>query len=252
MLKLSELTDSVLLAELDSSSPWKCNGIAVVSDNGVILIDCNFPGEDLDSLIKQLGRPVLSYFATHFHLDHINNIHEVAARNIPIFAPEVELPYFSRVEKFLKDCGSVDMGALDEMKALVEKYFGSLPAGEPVEVRKPMPVTLEATTKLYHEDNFARTAQLTMVFPSAERYSKDSYALNYLGDLLSGGKKGKGPQPPSPDSLRSEALPVSVSWKPVARSAYLDHEAPRLQLSQLLTCCPNHQWPAAKVCRRGL
>ncbi|TFH38268.1 MAG: insulinase family protein, partial [Bacteroidia bacterium] len=78
---------------------------------------------------------------------------------------------------------------IDEMKALVEKYFGSLPAGEAVEVRKPMPVTLAATTKLYHEDNFARTPQLTMVFPSAEAYSKDSYALNYLGDLLSGGKK---------------------------------------------------------------
>ena len=30
---------------------------------------------------------------------------------------------------------------------------------------------------------------LTMVFPTVERYSKDSYALNFLGDLLAGHKK---------------------------------------------------------------
>ncbi len=77
---------------------------------------------------------------------------------------------------------------IDEMKALVEKYFGSLPAGNKVEKRKPMPVTLKETKKLYHEDNFARTAQFTMVFPTVERYSKDYYALNYLGQILSSGK----------------------------------------------------------------
>jgi len=78
---------------------------------------------------------------------------------------------------------------INEMKALVEKYFGSLPGREEVEKREPMPVALSETRKLYHEDNFARAPQLTMVFPTAERYSKDSYALNFLGELLSGGKK---------------------------------------------------------------
>jgi len=52
-----------------------------------------------------------------------------------------------------------------------------------------MPVSLSSTTRLYHEDNFAKAPQLTMVFPSVERYSKDSYALNFLGDLLAGTKK---------------------------------------------------------------
>lgn len=77
----------------------------------------------------------------------------------------------------------------EEMKALVEKYFGTLPSPAKVEKRKPMPVTLSETKRLYHEDNFARVPQLTMVYPSAERYSKDSYALNFLGELLSGSKK---------------------------------------------------------------
>jgi zinc protease len=77
----------------------------------------------------------------------------------------------------------------EEVKAMVLKYFGEIPSGTNIEKRGPMPVTLATTVKLYHEDNFAKAPQLTMVFPSAERYSKDSYALNFLGDLLSGTKK---------------------------------------------------------------
>ncbi len=77
----------------------------------------------------------------------------------------------------------------EEVKAWVVKYFGEIPAGEKIEKRGPMPVALPSTIKLYHEDNFAKAPQLTMVFPTAERYSKDSYALNFLGDLLAGTKK---------------------------------------------------------------
>lgn len=77
----------------------------------------------------------------------------------------------------------------EEVKAMVLKYFGEIPSGANIEKRGPMPVTLASTVKLYHEDNFAKAPQLTMVFPSAERYSQDSYALNFLGDLLSGTKK---------------------------------------------------------------
>lgn len=77
----------------------------------------------------------------------------------------------------------------EEVKAMVLKYFGEIPSGTNIEKRGPMPVTLASTVKLYHEDNFAKAPQLTIVFPSAERYSKDSYALNFLGDLLSGTKK---------------------------------------------------------------
>jgi zinc protease len=77
----------------------------------------------------------------------------------------------------------------EEIKALVNKYFGEIPSGTNIEKRGPVPVTLSSTARLYHEDNFAKAPQLTMVFPSTERYSKDSYALNFLADLLAGSKK---------------------------------------------------------------
>lgn len=77
----------------------------------------------------------------------------------------------------------------EEVKVLVEKYFGEIPSGEIIEKRGPMPVSVASTVKLYHEDNFAKAPQLTMVFPTVERFSKDSYALNFLGELLGSTKK---------------------------------------------------------------
>lgn len=76
-----------------------------------------------------------------------------------------------------------------QAKELVEKYFGEIPSGEKIEKRDAMNVTLGSTVKIYHEDNFARAPRLTMVFPTVERYSKDSYALNFLGEILSGSRK---------------------------------------------------------------
>ncbi|HWR98979.1 MAG TPA: pitrilysin family protein [Prolixibacteraceae bacterium] len=76
-----------------------------------------------------------------------------------------------------------------EVKAMVEKYFGEIPKGIAIEKRKPMPVSIATTVKLFHEDNFAKAPMLTMVFAGAERYSKDSYALNFLGELMAGTKK---------------------------------------------------------------
>jgi len=72
---------------------------------------------------------------------------------------------------------------------MIEKYFGEIPKGVAIEKRKPMPVSLSTTVKLFHEDNFAKASMLTMVFPTAARYSKDSYALNFLGELMAGTKK---------------------------------------------------------------
>jgi zinc protease len=76
----------------------------------------------------------------------------------------------------------------EEAKILIEKYFGEIPKGNDLEDPKPQHVQLTETKKLYHEDNFARTPQLTMVWPGAEQYSDDAYALNFLARVLGSGK----------------------------------------------------------------
>ncbi len=75
-----------------------------------------------------------------------------------------------------------------EVKALIEKYFGEIPAGEPLADPGPQTVTLDATRKLYHEDGFARAPQYNMVFPTAQQFTRDAYALDVLSQLLGRGK----------------------------------------------------------------
>ncbi|WP_254884057.1 pitrilysin family protein [Aquimarina sp. TRL1] len=78
---------------------------------------------------------------------------------------------------------------IEEAKTMIEKYFGEIKRRQEVEKLKVQNVTLSASKRLYHEDNFATTAQLSMVWPTVEQYTKDAYALNFLGELLSEGKK---------------------------------------------------------------
>lgn len=77
----------------------------------------------------------------------------------------------------------------EEMKAMIEKYFGEIPSGNKVEDLDPMPVKLDQTKRLYHEDQFAKTPLLTMVWPVVEEYHPDAYALDFLARILGSGRK---------------------------------------------------------------
>ena len=78
---------------------------------------------------------------------------------------------------------------VDAAKKMIEKYFGEIPRGNDVTDPVPVPIKLDQTKKLYHEDNFAKAPQFKMIWPTIEEYSDDSYPLSYLGQLLSQGKK---------------------------------------------------------------
>ena len=76
-----------------------------------------------------------------------------------------------------------------QAKALIEKYFGEIKRGPDVPPIETPDVKLAETKKLYHEDNFANTAQLNMVWPTVKQYEPDAYALDFLAKILSDGKK---------------------------------------------------------------
>ena len=77
----------------------------------------------------------------------------------------------------------------ENAKALIEKYFGEIKRRKEVNKLEPQRVVLSETKRLFHEDNFARAAQLNMVWPTVEQYTDDAYALNFLAQLISRGKK---------------------------------------------------------------
>jgi zinc protease len=77
----------------------------------------------------------------------------------------------------------------NEAKAMIEKYFGEIKRRQEVPKLEPQPVTISETKRLYHEDNFATAPQLNMVWPTVQQYTDDAYALDFLAEILSSGKK---------------------------------------------------------------
>ena len=76
-----------------------------------------------------------------------------------------------------------------EAKELIEKYFGEISSRQEVTPLEPRPVEIAETKRLYHEDNFATAPQLNMVWPTVQQYTDDAYALDFLAEILSRGKK---------------------------------------------------------------
>ncbi len=76
-----------------------------------------------------------------------------------------------------------------QAKEWIKKYFDEIPKGEDIPDLAKQPAVLDASKKLYYEDNFARAPRLTMVWPGVPQYHEDSYALNVLSQYLTNGKK---------------------------------------------------------------
>jgi len=75
----------------------------------------------------------------------------------------------------------------EQVLALAEKYFGTIPRGPEVERPDPWEAELSETVRLVEEDKI-KLPQLTMVWPTATRDSKDEAALGMLASILSANK----------------------------------------------------------------
>jgi zinc protease len=77
---------------------------------------------------------------------------------------------------------------VERTKAWIEGYFAEIPARPRPETPEAPPVALTASTRLHHEDNYARLPMLTVAWPSVPVYHPDSYALDVLAEVLTDGK----------------------------------------------------------------
>jgi zinc protease len=75
----------------------------------------------------------------------------------------------------------------DAALALAEKYFGSIPRGPAVARPEPRPTALKDSVRLVAEDK-VKLPQLTMVWPTAPRDTRDEAALSMLAAVLSANK----------------------------------------------------------------
>lgn len=94
--------------------------------------------------------------------------------------------YYGASNATLVIAGDID---IKDTKQKVERWFGEIRKGKDVGALKPMPVKLDKVKSLSFEDNFAKLPEVRMVFPTVENYHRDMYALDILGELLSGSRK---------------------------------------------------------------
>jgi zinc protease len=82
-------------------------------------------------------------------------------------------------------------GDLDpvQTRIWIEKYFGEIRSFYEVRPLAPMPVQLGESRRAFHEDAFIKSPELNMVFPTVQRFTRESHALQFLAELLAGSKK---------------------------------------------------------------
>ena len=77
-----------------------------------------------------------------------------------------------------------------DVRRLVTRYFGDIPAGQPAPAVKPLPVTLSADRRDVMEDRVT-LARLSLVWPTVERWNADEDALDIFGAILGQGRSSR-------------------------------------------------------------
>jgi zinc protease len=90
--------------------------------------------------------------------------------------------YYAPNNAFLSIAGDFEPA---QAKALVTKYFGDIPRGQPITRPEIGLVTLEKETRLVYEDH-VQVPRLYIQWPTVSEKNDDRFALNVLGDILSG------------------------------------------------------------------
>jgi zinc protease len=127
----------------------------------------------------------LMYPADHpYHWQVIGSFEDLARASIPDIHDFFKT-WYGPDNATLVVAGDFDVATA---KRWVEKYFGEIPARGAQPDPEPRHATLAGTKRAYHEDNFARSPELNLAFPTVENYHADAYALRYLGLLLSDGR----------------------------------------------------------------
>jgi zinc protease len=90
--------------------------------------------------------------------------------------------YYGPSNATLVVSGDIDVA---QTKQWIDKYFAEIPSSPKPKPLAKMPVKLAEAKRAMYEDYLANAPQLTMTFPTAEQYSKDSYALSFLSRIIS-------------------------------------------------------------------
>ncbi|MBN2809368.1 MAG: MBL fold metallo-hydrolase [Deltaproteobacteria bacterium] len=124
MLKITKLNRHCTLVSPNRPEIWKCNALVIDHGASLTLIDGNFNALEIDQLLSLFGKPIKACLSSHSHVDHINNLHCLEARGIPIFSPAAEHKYLLNIEILLQEGGADEQSARAEMKEFIVNELG--------------------------------------------------------------------------------------------------------------------------------
>jgi zinc protease len=125
------------------------------------------------------------YPDTHpYNWDVIGSLDDLANAKIQD-AVDFHNKFYGPSNATLVVAGDIDVA---QTKKMIDKYFAEIPSSPKPKALDKMPVKLTETKRAYYEDNLANAPMLTMTFPTVEEYSKDAYALQFLGRIMSSRK----------------------------------------------------------------
>ncbi len=127
----------------------------------------------------------LMYPESHpYNWQVIGSLEDLASAKIQD-AVDFHNKYYGPSNATLVVSGDIDVA---QTKALVNKYFAEIQSSPKPAALKKQPIVLAETKRAVYEDRLANMPMLSMSFPTVEEYSKDSYALQFLGRILSSRK----------------------------------------------------------------
>ncbi len=128
----------------------------------------------------------LMYPATHpYGHTVIGDLEDLSAASLQDVI-DFHTQYYAPSNATLIVVGDIDIA---QTKKWIATYFAEIKSGPAPKPLPVMPVTLNETVRAYCEDNLANAPRLSMEFPTAEDFNKDSYALDFFGRIFAGSKK---------------------------------------------------------------
>ncbi|TFG00695.1 MAG: MBL fold metallo-hydrolase [Promethearchaeota archaeon] len=124
MLVWKELIDGICLVKEDSSRVNILNSLVIEPKNHAnILIDTNYPFDDIDNLYSEIGKVEFLLFS-HGHLDHTAHaFYHQKKYKTPIYIPVQESEYITNIETLSDKIGFKMLNLEDKYLMMIKKYM---------------------------------------------------------------------------------------------------------------------------------
>ena len=109
-----------------STRPNRLNSLLIEdnTDSDSILIDANYPFQNIDELYTRVKAPVKGLYFSHCHLDHTAHaFYQQQNYNAPVYVPIQEKNYITSIESMMEAVGFKKLGLTNSYMIMAKRYM---------------------------------------------------------------------------------------------------------------------------------